>query len=237
MPAEQAGSGRACLRRVRRWWTGPPLDQALVSPQLIQAALALLPPGQLVVVARDTTRLGPWEVWLAGIVVTGRTLPIGWAVMPSPWPKGPFRSTPVALLQRLQRAFSPAVRWTLGADRGFPRAVLFAQLRQGGSGVSVRLRWSDWGTGAGLYARVAVHVDAGRLVVGQRTAAALGRGRLHQPLVPGWVVVHAAVATPPKHKQNAGTMRERVKRAKAQAQHRAHKQGRRTKPPSAAAQR
>jgi hypothetical protein len=107
----------------------------------------------------------------------------------------------------------------------------------GQRGVSVRLRWSDWGTGAGLYARVAVHVDAGRLVVGQRTAAALGRGRLHQPLVPGWVVVHAAVATPPKHKQNAGTMRERAKRAKAQAQHRAHKQGRRTKPPSAAAQR
>jgi hypothetical protein len=136
MPAEQAGSGRACLRRVRRWWTSPPLDQALVSPQLMQAALALLPPGQRVVVARDTTRLGPWEVWLAGIVVTGRTLPIGWAVMPSPWPKGPFRSTPVALLQRLQRAFSPAVRWTLGADRGFPRAVLFAQLRQGGSGAS-----------------------------------------------------------------------------------------------------
>ena len=28
----------------------------------------------------DTTRVGPWEVWVAGIVVDGRTLPSGWAV-------------------------------------------------------------------------------------------------------------------------------------------------------------
>ena len=48
-----------------------------MSPQLIQAALALLPSGQSVVVALDTTRLGPWEVGLAGIVVAGRPLPIG----------------------------------------------------------------------------------------------------------------------------------------------------------------
>ena len=65
----------------------------------------------------------------------------------------------------------------------------------------------------------------------------MGRGRPDQPLVPGWVVVSAAVATPPTHKQNPGTARERAKRAKAHAQHRAHKQGRKTKPPSAAAQR
>jgi hypothetical protein len=46
---------------------------------LSRLALALLPVDQLVVVALDTTRLGGWEVWLAGIVVAGRTLPIGWA--------------------------------------------------------------------------------------------------------------------------------------------------------------
>jgi hypothetical protein len=65
----------------------------------------------------------------------------------------------------------------------------------------------------------------------------MGRGRPEQPLVPGWVVVSAAVAAPPQHKQNPGTVRERATRAKAHAQHRAHKQGRKTKPPSAAAQR
>ena len=237
LPAEQAGSGRSCLRRVRRWWCGPALDQATVSPALIRLALTLLAADPPVVVALDTTRLGPWEVWLAGIVVAGRTLPIGWAVIPYPWPKGRFRTTTLALIQRLQAAFPSGVRWRLVADRGFPSAMLFAQLRQGETDFSVRLRLSDWVTVAGVYAMVAVHLEAGRLVVGQRTAAAMGRGRPDQPLVPGWVVVSPAVATPPKHKQNPGTARERAKRAKAHTQHRAHKQGRTTKPPSAIAQR
>src|SRR5215471_17372345 len=105
LPAEHAGSGRSCLRRVRRWWSGPALDQVTISPALIRLALTLLAVAQPVVVALDTTRLGPWEVWLAGIVVAGRTLPIGWAVLPSPWPKGRFRATTLVLLQHLQQAF------------------------------------------------------------------------------------------------------------------------------------
>jgi Transposase DDE domain len=237
LPAEHAGSGRSCLRRVRRWWRGPALDQAAISPALIHLALTLLAADQLVVVALDTTRLGPWEVWLAGIVIAGRTLPIGWAVIPYPWPKGRFRTTTLALIQQLQGAFPARVRWTLVADRGFPSAALFAQLRQGRTDFSVRLRLSDWVTVRGVYATVATHLAAGRLVVGHRTAAAMGRGRPNQPLVPGWVVVSAAVAALPKHKQNPGTLRERAKRATAHAQHRAHKQGRKTKPPSAAVQR
>src|SRR5262244_3552238 len=237
LPAAQAGSGRSCLRRVRRWWRGPALDQATISPALIRLALALLATEQPVVVALDTTRLGPWEVWLAGIVVAGRTLPIGWAIIPYPWPKGRFRATTLALIPQLQQAFPAGVRWTLVADRGFPSAVLFAQLRQGGTDFSVRLRLSDWVTVDRVYAMVVEHLEAGRLGVGQRTAAAMGRGRPDQPLVPGWVVVSAAVAALPKHKQHPGTLRERAKRATAHTQHRAHKQGRKTKPPSAAVQR
>src|SRR5215831_12984731 len=237
LPADQGGRARARLTRVRRWWMGPPLDQAVVSPQLIHAALALLPSGQSAVVALDTTRLGPWEVWLAGIVVAGRTVPIGWAVIPYPWPKGRFRTTTVALIRRLQVAFPPAVPWTLVADRGFPSAFLFAQLRHGGTRFSVRLRLSDWVTVGRVYTTVAEHLAAGRLVDGQRTAATMGRGQPDQPLVPGWVVVSAAVVAPPQHQQNPGTVRERAKRAKAHAQHRAHKQGRKTKPPSATVQR
>jgi hypothetical protein len=213
------------------------LDQAHISPQLVQLALSILPPGTRVLVALDTTRLGAWEVWLAGIVVGGRTLPSGWAVIPYPWPKGRFRATTLALLQQLQRAFPVAVRWTLVADRGCPSAALFALLRQGGTDCSVRLRLSDWVTVEGVYTTVAAHLEAGRLRVGQRTGATMGRGRAAQPLVPGWIVVSAAVVVPPKHKQNPGTLRERAKRAKAHAQHRAHKQGRKTTPPSAVAQR
>ena len=60
---------------------GAGLDQATIRPALIRLALTLGAAGQPVV-ALDTPRLGPWEVWLAGIVVAGRTLPIGWAVIP-----------------------------------------------------------------------------------------------------------------------------------------------------------
>ena len=80
LPADQGWWDRTRLTRMRRWWTGPLVDPAVVSPQLIRTALALRPPGQSAVVALDTTRLGPWEVWLAGIVVAGRTVPIGWLV-------------------------------------------------------------------------------------------------------------------------------------------------------------
>jgi hypothetical protein len=236
LPAAQAGSGRSCLRRVRRWWQGPVLDQATISPALIRLALTLVAAGQPVV-ALDTTRLGPWEVWLAGIVVAGRTLPIGWAVIPYPWPKGRFQTTTLALLQQLQQAFPAGARWTLVADRGFPSTRLFAQLRQGGTDFSVRLRLSDWVAVAGVYAMVAEHLTAGRLRDGQRTAAMMGRGRSDQPLVPGWVVVSTAVAPVPRHKHNPGTRRERAKRAKRHAQHRRHKQGRKTSPPSATVQR
>jgi hypothetical protein len=236
LPSEHAGSGRSCLRRVRRWWRGPALEPATISPALIRLALALLAADQPVV-ALDTTRLGKWEVWLAGIVVAGRTLPIGWAVIPYPWPKGRFRATTLVLVQQLQQAFPAGVCWTLVADRGFPSAALFAQLRQGGTGFSVRLRLSDWVTVGKVYAMVREHLAAGRLVVGQRTAATIGRGTREQPLVPAAVVVSAAVVTPPRHKQNPGTVRERAQRARQHAQHRKHKQGRKTTPPSAAVQR
>lgn len=65
----------------------------------------------------------------------------------------------------------------------------------------------------------------------------MGRGRPTHPLVPGWGVGSAAVAAPPKHKQNPGTTRAQAQRAKQPAQHRQHKHGRTTQAPSAAAQR
>src|SRR5262249_23944952 len=235
LPAEQAGSGRSCLRRGRRGWQGPGLEPATISPALIRPALPLAvgqPVGAL-----GTTRLGAWARRVVRVVIAGRTLPIGWAVIPYPWPKGRFRATTLALLQQLQGAFPTGMCWTLVADRGFPSAALFAQLRQGGTDFSVRLRLSDWVTVRGVYATVATHLAAGRLVVGQRTAATMGRGQPAQPLAPGWAVVSDAVASLPKHKQTRGRARERAKRARAHAQHRAHKQGRKTKPPSATAQR
>jgi Transposase DDE domain len=237
LPHEQAGSGRSCLRRVRRWWQGPALEQVEISPQLIRQALRVQSVSQAIVVAMDTTRVGPWEVWVAGIVVDGRTLPIGWAVIPYPWPKGRYRATTLALVAQLQEAFPADVRWSLVADRGFPSAALFARLRAGGTDFSIRLRLGDWVRVAGVYAKVLDHLAAGRLRVGHRAVATVGHGQPTQPLVRGWVVISAAVAAPPLHKQNPGTQRERLVRARHHARHRQHQRGRKTTPPSALAQR
>jgi hypothetical protein len=149
LPAAHAGSGRARLTRVRRWWAGPAVDQAVVSPQLSAGAVALLSPGHAVVVALATTRLGKWEVGRAGVVGAGRTVPSGWAGIPSPWPTGRLRHTTRTVLQRWQAAFPVGGRGRLVAERGFPSAALFAQLRHGGTDFSVRLRLSAGVTVAG----------------------------------------------------------------------------------------
>ncbi len=177
IPATEGGTGRSRLRRVPRWWQGPELPVDSITPRLVRAALALLPRNAAVIVALDTTRVGPWEIWQAGLVFAGRTLPMSWAVVPYPWPKGPFRATTLALVQQLQRAVPAGQPWAFVADRGFPSAKLFGQLRTGHTDWTVRLRLSDWVEVAGVYAPVSVHLEAGRLRPGERVAATLGRGR------------------------------------------------------------
>ena len=59
-------------------------------------------------------------------------------------PQGRYRATTVALITQLQAAFPPGVRWSVRADRGFPSAALFAQLRAGGTDCRIRLRLRDW---------------------------------------------------------------------------------------------
>jgi len=235
IPASEPGSGRSRLRRVQRWWQGPELDVGTLTPRLIRAALALLP-HQDVIVALDTTRVADWEIWQAGIVFAGHTLPVAWAVVPYPWPKGRFRQTTLSLVRQLHEAFPPAQRWVLVADRGFPSAELFGQLLTQQTDWTVRLRLSDWIEVAGIYAMVAEHLEDGRLRPGERVAATMGRGTKEQPTVQAWVVVNQVIPVPPKHKQNPATERERAARAKARQKHLSQK-GRKSSPPSARAQR
>jgi hypothetical protein len=164
-------------------------------------------------------------------------LPIGLAVIPYPWPKGSTHAASLVMVAQLQEAFAPDVRWKVVADRGFPSVALFAQLRAGGTDFSVRLRLSDGVRVAGVYAKVLDHLATGRLGVGHRTAATVGHGPPTRPLVRGWVVVSAAVAAPPRHKQNPGTQRERLVRARRHARHRQQQRSRKTTSPSALAQR
>ncbi|MER3484843.1 MAG: hypothetical protein C4345_01545, partial [Chloroflexota bacterium] len=128
IPAAEPGSGRSRLRRVRRCWDGPALPQDTLPPRLVRAALALRPPAAPVIVARDTTRVRGWAIWQAGVVFAGHPLPVAWAAMPYPWPKGRFRETTLALVDQLAAAFAPGRSWVVVADRGFPSATLFAQL-------------------------------------------------------------------------------------------------------------
>ncbi len=233
IPASQPGSGRSRLRRVQRWWQGPELELGTLTPRLIRAALALVPQ-ESVLVALDTTRVGRWEIWQAGIVFAGHTLPVAWAVVPYPWPKGRFRQTTLALVRQLQEGFGPGQRWVVVADRGFPSAALFGQLLAAQTGWTVRLRLSDWIEVSGIYAMVAEHLEAGRLRPGERVEATMGRGTTQQPSVTAWVVVNQVIPLPPKHKRNPATERERAARAKARQKHLGQK-GRKSSPPSARA--
>ncbi len=236
IPAEEPGSGRSRLRRVRRWWQGPQLDRGSLTPRLIRTALALLPKDQRLVVALDTTRANPWEIWQAGVVFAGHTLPIAWAVVPYPWPKGRFRETTLALVEQLQLAFPSGHRWVLVADRGFPSGVLFTQLLKHKTGWTIRLRLSDWIEVSGVYSMVRDHLEGGRLKAGERVEAILGPKSEPEARIRAWVAVNDELSAPPKHKRNPGTERERAARATKRAQHLANK-GRKSSPPSEAAKR
>jgi hypothetical protein len=236
IPTEESGSGRTRLRRVARWWQGPELDLGTLTPMLIRAALALLPRDEVVVVPMDTTRAGPWEVWKAGPSFAGHTLPVAWAVVPYPWPKGRFRETTLALVEQLQVGFPKDVSWSLVADRGFPSAMLFSRLSDRHSDWTVRLRLSDWIEVSGVYAMVREHLDEGRLKAGQRVQATIGSGCKERPKTTAWVVANEVIPVPPRHKRNAGTERERAMRAKDRQQHLANK-GRKSRPLSEAAKR
>jgi hypothetical protein len=180
--------------------------------------------------------VGPWEVWKAGPSFAGHTLPVAWAVVPYPWPKGRFRQTTLALVEQLQAGFPIRVRWSFVADRGFPSAMLFARLHDGETDWTVRLRLSDWIEVAGVYAKVREHLEAGRVRPGERVEATIGSGAKEQPKTRAWLVVSEAIAKPPKHKRNPGSERERARRAKEREQHLANK-GRKSRPRSEAAKR
>lgn len=231
IPSEERGTARSRLRRMRRCWYGPDLPHDVLTPRLIHAALALLPDDAAILVALDTTRVAPWEIWQVGIVFAGHTLPVGWAVIPYPWPKGRFRQTTLSLIEQLASAFPDGRAWVLLADRGFPSAALFAHLLQHQVGWTVRLRLSDWVEVAGIYALVRDHLEAGRLRAGERIPARVGNGTTDHPHVAAWIVVNTQLAAVPKHKQNPGTRRERETRAKAHAKHLDQK-GRKSRPPS-----
>src|SRR5438552_14670903 len=81
---------RQRYKRVARAWTRPWLSPAWLVPRLVPAALALVPAERdgVTHLALDSVRCGGWEVFTLGVVGHGRVLPVGWSVLPYPWPNG-----------------------------------------------------------------------------------------------------------------------------------------------------
>jgi hypothetical protein len=231
--------------RVRRAWDRRWLTSAWLTPYLVRAVLALVtvgpvalattstvagtplppaafapPPGVPLPVALDSVRCGPWEVFTLGVVWYGRVLPVGWAVLPYPWPKKQFTPTVCALIRQVAAAWPADVSAHLVADRAFPSRPLFQTLRTLGWGWTVRVQARHWVCvqGQAQWARA--------LLAG----ATVGAWTLHAGTfgsgpdgIPGRLVVGRGLVVLPAHQRTAGSLRHRAKQFARRQQHLASK--------------
>jgi hypothetical protein len=200
-------------RRVRRLLTRARLSSAQLTPQLVRTALALVPEPEPHL-ALDTVRCGGWELLTVGVVWHGRVLPVGWEVLPYPWPKGQFTPAVLRLLGRLGQVWPPERRPHLVADRGFPSRKLLRALEQLGWGWTIRLRAK---LNVGLDGEVrALHdlIRASRPGVWTCRPSTYGTGR-HR--VAGQLVIGRGDALPvlPWHQANPGSWRHRARQQAA----------------------
>jgi len=217
------GSARQGYRRVARAWTRPWLAPAWLSPRLVRAAVTLVAPdgpgptAGLRHLALDSVRCGRWEVFTLGLVWHGRVLPVGWAVLPYPWPKRRFTPTVCALVRQVAAAWPAAgAAPHLVADRAFPSRRLFTTLQAVGWGWTIRLQARSWVTVAGEPQWVRALLAAAR--VGQWTASAAAYGSGAAAL-PGLLVVGRGLPVLPWHQANAGSQRHRAAQHQKRRQH------------------
>ena len=206
---------RQRYKRLARFWARPWLTPGWLTPRLVAAALALVPPagwgptrGQTQV-ALDSVRCGPWEVFTLGIVWQGRVLPVAWAVLPYPWPKGQVTPTVCRLLRQVDAAWPQGRPVHLVAARGFPGQHLFRTLRALGWGWTVRLRAGMGVTVAGEGLLVRDLLGRARASGWTVWAGAYGRG---PKAIPATLVVGRGLAVWPLHQRTQGSQRHRVTR-------------------------
>jgi hypothetical protein len=206
---------RQRYKRVARFWDRPWLTPGWLTPRLVRAAVALVPPdgggptaGQTHL-ALDSVRCGPWEVFTVGVVWHGRVLPLSWAVLPYPWPPGQVTPTVCRLLRQVDAAWPPGRPAHLVADRGFPGQQLFRTLRRLGWGWTVRLRAGMGVTVAGEEVLVRDLLGRARPSGWTVWAGAYGRGT---KAIPATLVVGRGLPVWPRHQRTAGSQRHRVTR-------------------------
>ena len=200
-------------RRVRRVLTSGRLSSGSLTAVLVRAALGLVA-DRVPHLTMDTVRCGDWEVITIGVVWHGRMLPVGWEVLPYPWPKGQFTPAVVRLLWRVGQTWPVDRRPHLVADRGFPSLKLFRTVEQLGWGWTIRLRAKlNVGIDDTPQALAAL-IAASRPGVWTCHPITYGTGRQR---VAGHLVLGRADALPvlPRHQANPGSRRQRERRQAA----------------------
>src|SRR5438132_589192 len=200
---------RQRYKRVARAWTRPWLSPAWLVPRLVPAALALVPPERdgVTHLALDSVRCGGWEVFTLGVVWHGRVLPVGWAVLPYPWPKGRFTPTVCALIRQVAAVWPAERPVHLVADRGFPSRQFLWTLRQVRWGWTVRLRATHRVMVAGQVQSVRALVAAASAEGWTAQTAQYGHG---PQALPGVLVIGQGLAVLPWHQRGPASVQQRL---------------------------
>jgi hypothetical protein len=217
---------------VARAWTRPWLSPAWLVPRLVPAALALVPPERdgLRHLALDRVRGGGWEIFTLGVVWHGRVLPVGWAVLPYPWPKGRFTPTVCALIRQVAAIWPTERPVHLVADRGFPSRPLLLTLRQVRWGWTLRLRANSWLSVGGRSQPVRDLLEPANPRGWTVWSASYGAGPY---ALPGRLVVGQGLVVLPWHQRRSGSLRHRVAQRAERQRHLATKHPERMRPSSA----
>jgi hypothetical protein len=213
---------RQGFKRLARAFDRPWLASAHLTPCLVRAALALTPRPAVTHLALDGVRCGAWEVLVIGVVWHKRVLPVGWTVLPYPWPKRRFTPATCALIRRVAAWWPADQPVHLLADRGFPSRDLFRTLEGVGWGFTVRLG-----------ARSVVTVEGGEACWAKDLLARAKAGRWQAypratygsatPLVPGRLMVGKDLTVLPEHQANPGSLARRTQRQRSRTAHLAGK--------------
>lgn len=225
---------RQRYKRVARAWSRPWLSPAWLTPRLVPAALALVPPDRdgLTHLALDSVRCGGWEVFTLGVVWHGRVLPVGWAVLPYPWPKGQFTPTVCALIRQVAAAWPAERPVHLVADRGLPSRHLLLTLRQVRWGWTLRLRATTGVTVAGEPQTVRARLAAASPDRWTAQPAQYGSGPY---ALPGTLVIGQGLVVLPWHQHGPASLRQRAAQRQARQHHLVTKHARRRRPTTAGA--
>jgi hypothetical protein len=231
LPSRAGVPARQRYKRLAHAWARRWLSSAVLGPALVQAVLRLVSaPGTdtrlagRTVLALDSVRCGGWEVFVLGVVWHGRLLPVGWSVLPYPWPKGQFTPTVCALIQQVAAAWPAERPAVLVADRAFCSWALVWTLRLARWDYVLRLQARSWVTvdGQSGTVRACLPYEAARW---QHRRGAYGCGAR---ALPGHLVWGRGLLVLPGHQAGPGSRRHRAAQWQERQRHAASKHPGRT---------